>query len=212
MGKLSNLKIESLNANSIGKFPKRNQLFNYLKKRDTHIFCIVDTRIDPLIENTVRTEWGAECFFSSYSSQQRGVAVFLKKDTPIKVNIVNKDNSGNRLQLLITFEMQDILLSVVYGPNDDSPNFHEEVFSLEETMQIDHSIYVGDWNMTLSQEMDTLNYVRENNPRAKELVLKKIEHLGLSDIWRKENPETKRFTWFKKDSINGPKCSRLDFF
>ena len=119
MGKLTELKIESFNCNSIGKFNKRNQLFSFLKKKDANILILVDTRIDPSIENTVKSEWGAQCFFSSLSSQQRGVAIFFQKGFTCEVKWTKKDNAGNLLQVAIHHDNQDILIPALYGPNTD---------------------------------------------------------------------------------------------
>ena len=174
----------------------------------------MDTRIDPSIENTVRNEWGAECFFSSFSSQKRGIMVLFKKDVAIQVKKIKTDRSGNLLQMLLNFDMQDVLLNVLYGPNHDDITFYDDVFSLEDSWQFDHSIYVGDWNLVMDFQKDTLNYQNVNNPNARNKVLGKMEQFGLVDIWRQDNASTKRYTWFKKDSTNAkkPKCSRLDFF
>ena len=92
--------------------------------------------------------------------------------------------------------------------------FYDDVFSLEDSWQFDHSIYVGDWNLEKKKKKDTLNYQNVNNPNARNKVLGKMEQFGLVDIWRQDNASTKRYTWFKKDSTNAkkPKCSRLDFF
>ena len=76
---ISELKIESINARSIGSQVKRDRFFNYLKKRNTDIFGIADKRIDPKIEQKVKEDWGGPSFFSSFSSQARGVEILTKK-------------------------------------------------------------------------------------------------------------------------------------
>ena len=75
----SKLKIVSFNCNSIGKNPKRRQVLHFLRKKDPDLLVVCDTKIAANIENSVKEEWGGQAFFSSCSSQSRGVALFIKK-------------------------------------------------------------------------------------------------------------------------------------
>ena len=81
----SSLNIKSFNARSIGQFTKRRQVFNSLKKKDLDIIFIADTRFAKSIENRVKAEWGGQSFFSSFTSQARGVAIFFRKNIPVEV-------------------------------------------------------------------------------------------------------------------------------
>ena len=51
--------------------------------------------------------------------------------------------------------------------------------------------------------------MRVNNPKARENVLTMCNELDLTDPWRIQNPDTRRYTWRQHDSN---KQSRLDFF
>ena len=74
----------------------------------------------------VREEWGGSCVFNSFSSQARGVAIFLKKDSTAKIVDKFTDSDGNILAILIIFQEKRILLQGLYGPNTDSPLFYSE--------------------------------------------------------------------------------------
>ena len=125
----SNLRIICLNANSIGKLPKRNRVFNFLNKQSPDILIVCDTRIAKNIENSVKEEWGGPAYFSSFDAQSRGVAIFIRKNLPIKVLDKCSDNLGNLLAVLFEYDSKIILLQGVYGPNADNPIFYEnEVF------------------------------------------------------------------------------------
>ena len=206
---ISSLKIDSLNVNSVGKSEKRRRILNFLSKRNSDLYILVDTRIDPKIENTVRSEWPGTCFFNSFSSQKRGILVLIKKNLPVTVESIHNDNSGNLLVLLLNFQNKKILLNVIYGPNTDDPDFYQnEVFKNYDNLDIDHFIYCGDWNMALNQKLDTKNYSHENNVNARNSVLAKMNENDFIDIWRYQNPISERYTWFK----GAEKCARLDFF
>ena len=206
----SKLKLIAFNANSIGKQPKRRQVLYFLNKKNPDLLIIVDTRFSTEIENTVKTEWGGQVLFSSFSSQSRGVSIFVKKNLPIKILDKFNDQNGNILAVLLNYEDKRILLEGIYGPNGDAPAFYEnEVFQKLEVWNPQYSIFVGDWNLVLDQNMDTMNYQTNNNPLARSEVIRKIAEYHLVDIFRELNPETRKFSW-KQWGNN--KFARLDFF
>ena len=122
------------------------------------------------------------------------------------------DDSGNILSLLIEFDGKKILLSALYGPNEDNPDFYKyKVFNLIDHWQPDFAVYGGDWNLVLNQNLDTKNYIHENNLQARSELKNKMEYYSLIDVWRELNPSAKKFTWTGKTS-RPSKLSRLDFF
>ena len=107
---------------------------------------ICDTRICKSIENTVREEWGGTCIFNSFSSQARGVAIFLKKDSIAKVVDKFADVDGNILAILVDFQEKRILIEGLYGPNTDSPLFYSETaFKKIADWQPEYSIWISIW-------------------------------------------------------------------
>ena len=59
--------------------------------------------------------------------------------------------------------------------------------------------------------IDTVNYTRQNNPKAKEAVFRLMHFFELFDIFRMQNPESRRYTW--RAVRNGQlKQARLDYF
>ena len=73
----------------------------------------------------------------------------------------------------------------------------------------DYFIMCGDLNISLNQEMDTYNYVGSNNPKARESVLDLIDTCSLVDLYRYFNPDSRRYTWRRRNPI---KQARLDYF
>ena len=205
------LNIKSFNARSIGQNTKRKQVFNSLKKKELDIIFVVDTRFAKSIENRVKAEWGGQSFFSSFTSQARGVAIFFRKNIPVEVLDKRNDNDGNILSLLIKFSDKRILLTAIYGPNTDCPSFYtDKIFSLANEWQPEHAIYGGDWNLVLDQAKDTHNYIHNNNINARKAVLKGMEDNHLVDPWRNMHAGDKRYTW--TSSTRPKKYARLDFF
>ena len=207
---MSKLRILGFNANSIGKQPKRRQVLKFLEKKNPDLLIVVDTRFSAEIENAVKAEWGGQAFFSSFSSQSRGVAIFIKKNLPIKILDKFKNRNGNILGILVEYECKRILLEGIYGPNGDAPTFYEnEVFKKIEIWDPQYSIFVGDWNLVLDQNVDTLNYQSVNNPLARLEIIKKMAEHNLVDIFREIHPDMKKYSWKQWGS---QKFARLDFF
>ena len=202
--------IKEFNVNSIGRNPKRRQIFNALKKKDCDIYVLLDTRISPKIENLVKSEWGGPAFFSSHSSQSRGVAILIKKNFPIEILDKKQDIEGNFLSIKAKIYDKIIAINGIYGPNTDNPIFYKEVvFPTIKDWNPDYSIFTGDWNLVLNQKLDTYNYIHNNNPNATKFVKSAIDDHDLTEPWRYLNPDKNRFTWSKK---NPRKMARLDYF
>ena len=204
----------SFNPNSIGKNPKRSQVFKILKKTHANIILISDTRISKEIEPMVKAEWGGKANFASFTSQARGVAIFFTKDLVLEIieNSIYNDPSGNFTVLNFKYENFTITVSCIYGPNKDDPGFYQNiVFPQTEKCQetSDFTVMGGDWNISLNQDMDTFGYTSENNQNARETLKQNIANLGLMDVFRECFPHKKRFSWRQ---FGGNKRARLDFF
>ena len=64
-----------------------------------------DTHFDLKLENCIRAEWGYKCYFASYNSSSRGVAVLFHNNLDFSVKKVYKDIAGN--YIFVTVEMMD---------------------------------------------------------------------------------------------------------
>ena len=158
----------------------------------------------------VREEWEGKCVFNSFSSQSRGIALFIKKNNISRIIDTFSDENGNILAILLNYEDKRILLEGIYGPNSDSPSFYEsEVFNKIEEWEPSYSIFVGDWNVALDPKIDTKNYQNDNNPQARRAILDKMQEHNLVDIFRELYPDFKTFSW---QQFNQNKMARLDYF
>ena len=206
----SSFRFLAFNSNSIGRNPKRNQVFHFLKKKNADFIVVTDTRIAKEIENVVKAEWNGHAYFSSFDSQSRGVAIFMKKNLPVKILDNFSDVAGNILAILLEIEGKIILLEGIYGPNRDNPLFYsDEAFKKLSEWNPSHAIFVGDFNIALNPTIDTLNYQSNNNPRARLKLLEKIEEHGLIDIYRELNQTERKYSWKQWGS---QKFGRLDYF
>ena len=101
-----------------------------------------------------------------------------------------------------------VTLINLYGPNQDDPEFYDQV--RETLLEFDNQYFIvlGDFNLVLNQLLDTHNYSGVNNPKAREKLLEIMDDSRLLDYYRVLNPEKKVFTWRKKTPF---KQARIDY-
>ena len=185
----TSFKIVSFNANSIGRNPKRQNVLFFLKKKNPDFLIVCDTRICKTIEDSVREDWNGSCIFNSFSSQSRGVAIFMKKGCTAEIIDDFSDDDGNVLAILVNFQDKRLLIEGIYGPNSDSPAFYSDtVFKKIVEWRPEYSIFSGDFNIALNETLDTRNYLHSNNPSARKELLSQMETYNLIDIWRESHP------------------------
>lgn len=99
----------SLNTCGLSSPEKRKDVLNFLKQKQYSIYFLQDTHFVKKEENYIRTQWGYECFFSSFSSQSRGVAILFNNNFEYSLHHVEADDSGNRLVLDISIHGKNLL-------------------------------------------------------------------------------------------------------
>ena len=74
-----NLTFCTINCQGLGtrESSKRRDVMKYLKEKKFDIYFLQDTHFDKQIEKIVRSEWGYECWFSSYTSASRGCMILF---------------------------------------------------------------------------------------------------------------------------------------
>ena len=147
--------ITSLNCQGLGNNDKRKDVLNFLKQKKYSIYCLQDTHFTEREENYIRAQWGYECFFNSYNSQSRGVAILFNNNFEYKLNKLKKDQQGNKIILDINIAGKRVLLVNIYGPNRDKPSFYEQIKQDILDFNLDQVIIMGDFNLVLNPEKDT---------------------------------------------------------
>ena len=210
----SPLKFCSANCQGLGskKPEKRRDVMKYLRSKGFDIYFLQDTHFEPSIEQMVRNEWGYECFFSSYTSRARGVAICFNNTFEYKlINVIN-DPNGNFIVVKLKINLSDYVLINLYAPNKDDPIFFQNIYTLLSNINLNNIIIGGDWNLVLNPAVDSSNYKHINNIKSKIEVDNLIMNFNLTDIFRQVNPTVKKYTWHKKTNSKIVQQGRLDFF
>ena len=59
---------------------KRRDLFQYVRSKKFNIVCLQDTHINPKLESFIKSEWGFDAYFSSYTTNSRGVMILINNN------------------------------------------------------------------------------------------------------------------------------------
>ena len=205
----NSINVLSANCQGLRNAEKRMDVISYFKETNANIICLQDTHLIEEDMMNVKGLWNNDIFINGGKTNSRGVAIFLNNNFEYEVLSCKKDKNGNYLNLLLKLSSMTINLITLYGPNNDFPSFFEEIQTLLENVSSDYNILCGDFNVALNPDLDTCNYRHINNPKARQAVLDIMRENDLSDIYRELHPNTKRYTWRRRNPV---KHARLDLF
>ena len=92
---MADLNIVSVNCQGLGDFEKRKDIFLNYRKTKLNILCLQDTHFTPQKELDIRNQWGFDAYFSSYTSNARGVAILFNNNFEFKILNEKKDETVN---------------------------------------------------------------------------------------------------------------------
>ena len=207
---MTSIKINSHNCRGIRDKKKRADIFLKAKEEGVNILCLQETHLKLEDLDTIRNEWNVDYYISGKDRNAGGTLIAIDNSFEQKCHEINTDIDGR--YTIIDLELigvARILLINLYAPNEDDPTFFNNLFDLIETFDTKNLIICGDWNLVMNYELDTFNYKKNNNPKAREVVLNNMEKLDLVDIWRQTHELGKGYTWRQN---HYRKLARLDFF
>lgn len=202
------IKIFSQNVNGIRDFVKRRKIFSYFKQKSVDILCLQETHSSPQDEKFWKNEWKGHALFSHGKSNSKGVAIFFRDNLDYQILNVCKDIDGRYIVCHLKINGKEIVLNCIYGPNVDSPEFFVELWTILENSSNPEWIVAGDFNVVLNFQIDVKNSKEHANKRAAQVVKEYMSQHDMIDIWRENNPCTKRFSYQR----NSNTASRLDYF
>ena len=131
-------------------------------------------------------------YFKALRSNTRGVSKLVKDSCPItniKATIIVP---GNLTKFNFTYKDEKFTLVALYAPNEKDIQFFETLFEAELDTDSDHTLYSGDWIISLSQWTPMDTYTKKH-PQQKLCETKMIAH-ELREIWRDRNPHAANYT------------------
>lgn len=118
----------SNNVNGIRDFVKRQKIFNHFKNKSVDILCLQETYSNSSDEKFWESEWGNQILVSHGTNNSKGVCILFRKNFEYQINNVIKDLDGHYIICVMKINERNIVLTNVYGPKTDTPQFYEIVF------------------------------------------------------------------------------------
>ena len=205
------LSILSLNINGMSEDKKRNKLFENLTNKNIDLILLQETHSTNKMINKWEKEWLGKSFWNSGKvSKSSGVAILLKKDLKIETYTPLRDEEGRILSINFSIEKQNYQLVNTYAPtkNSEKLKFYQHLKKFINTKQ--NLILGGDLNMVEDLLLDR----QGGNPNNTHMLgldhLSKIKQTNnLIDIWRKENPDKRIFTFHNKNQQIHSRIDRI---
>ena len=149
---------------------------------------------------------------------QAGVAILFRSGLAVDIKVEGKDRNGRIVWTLVEIYAKRILIIGIYAPpSGDNPNFFQnEVFPVLDTVEHDHVVLGGDWNLGLDPDLDYYGYARADQvrPKSRQTLINQTNKYDLIDIYRELHPTGTEKTWrqWNKGSQRADKEARLDYF
>ena len=118
----------------------------------------------------LKNDWNATHIISG-GETNAGTMIILEKNFEYQLH--DKITSDDGRYVILDLEIPEVarfILVNLYAPNNDSPIFFEDLFNKIENMNNKNIIMVGDWNLVIEFDKDTLNYKKQNSPKASKIV------------------------------------------
>ena len=203
------VKIVDLNVRGLHDATKRKEVFYFLHKTRADFICIQESHSQKEDVATWSAEWGSTIYFSHGSNDSRGVMILSNRNSECKVLKSFCDLEGRYVIMEIEINNTTMILTSLYAPNQDSPQFFEELFSKINSFDNPAMILVGDFNLVLDTTLDRNTNLGTNPKYAHQKLNSIMEENDLVDYWQILNPDVRTYSWHRSQ----PKFvgSRVDF-
>lgn len=114
---------------------------------------------------------------------------YVKKE--LRPKKIFADEDGRCIAVEINYQNKKILIINIYAPNGAKKEFFEELNKKISSHNFEHIILAGDFNGTVSNELDRSPMQSKSKAKTKMGELPKafyeiVENSGLLDLWRKQ--------------------------
>ena len=134
----------------------------------------------------------------------------MKKDSPLVIKKCTSDINGHYVLLDLLLENKIFTLVNLYAPNHDDPDFFIEVIRKHSVHNNCNVIICGNFNFVINKNIDCTNEEHKNNEGVKCIFEQFMQELMVIDVWHCQYPESKCYTWIKKNLKFT--ASRLEYF
>jgi len=202
------LTLSTFNCRGIQDSFKRKKIFHHLRSIGSDIFFLQETHSTVADESFWKSQWGGHAWFNSYASNSRGVAILINNSISVDVKSIFRDPNGRFMILSIKLNGHHVILTNIYAPNSDDPQFFLDAFAQLDKFDCSSLIIAGDLNLALSDLDYRGSRERHSNAKACDMVNSLIDEFNLIDVWRHYHPNLRQYT---RHQHNPKVLSRLDY-
>lgn len=208
MPKIS-LKFLTWNVRGLRDNIKRAAALTFIKKQRADVVTLVETHIEGRLQMTLRRPWVGWAFHSTHTSHSRGISVLIAKTVHFELCELHTDPQGRFIFISAKLHGEPFLILAVYVPPPFSTSILLEGISFIAKYPTAQTIWMGDFNSTLNEELDRLRPTppATNPPRDTKLA-RLFSPFHLMDTWRHKHPHTRKYSCF---SATHNTMSRIDF-
>lgn len=212
-----NLKVLSLNVRGINEERKRKSLFRWVKRNHVDVLFFQETYCTEKVEQVWKNQWGGNIISSYGTNHSKGVTVLFKPGLDVDILNTKRDDNGRMLLLDVRIQGTVFKLVNIYSPNSQ----HNQTQFFNRLKQImaeyiddhDNILIGGDFNFIVDINLDRKGGSEIRKTQTRERISNCLDEImstfNLQDIWRVKNPDTKRFTWHRRENQIH---SRLDYW
>ncbi len=183
------------NVNGLNQRLKRKKVILYLRKHSIGIALLQETHLTDYEHQNLKKQWPGQFFFSSFTSQSRGVAILIDKNIPFQMESVDKDKSGRYIILKGTIAMQRMSLVNIYRPEMEGADFIHNIF-FKFACPITELIIGGDFNVVLDPVLDRLSTKVSPLSQVAKALKYELSSYNLIEIWRFKNKTKKEYSFY----------------
>lgn len=205
----NSVKFCTYNVKGIHHPIKRKKLLSFLKKDKVQIAFLQETHLIDKEHIKLKRDWVGQVYYSSFSSNSRGVAILIHKAIPFVLSSCKQDPEGRYILVHGTIYGMHITMMNIYAPNPPPPSFWTKVATELEEFRCPITLLGGDCNCCQDDSKDRSRTDRYRNKSSDTSLAKMLDDINLIDIWRVLNPTARDFTFYS----NPHKFySRIDHF
>lgn len=206
---MSKINCLTWNIRGVNDNRKARLIHAYLIRYNIDLCLLQETHIQCRTSQKLKHNRWRDMFLSVYSNYSRGVAVLVRRGLDWREKEVYTDPEGRFVIILGYLSGTLLTLVALYGPNTDSPSFFQDVWARVKASVCTLTLWGGDFNVILNNELDRQGTARTHNPAASKVLNWILESEDMTDIWRDRNPLLKEGTCF---SEHRHAWSRLDYW
>lgn len=196
------------NLKGMGNLTKRKKVLSYLNDKKIDIAFLQETHLLPLAHEQLQRGWVGKVFYSSFTSNSRGVAILVHKKVSFIPEVIKQDINGRYIFVKGLMDRKEIVFMNCYCPNFDDPDFINELTFM--LMNYRTPIFWGgDFNCILDPKLDRSSQKAHSLSNMSLALLNNTQDMGLHEIWRTYHPIEKDFSFY---SYVHNSYSRIDFF